>query len=115
MAEFIRCNYKAQHLNNITRLQDNAYNLARLPVCMLVLYNKLRELCCSCTFYDIACNFHKASSMSHEVLSCFRYGDGYTVILRITGVMPDLEPVKTFMETTFLDCVLKVSCRCSNV
>ena len=50
-----------------------------------------------------------APSISHEFLSCFRYGDGYTVILRVTGVMPDLEPVKTFMETTFLECVLKVS------
>lgn len=38
-----------------------------------------------------------------------RYGDGYTVILRIAGTMPDLDPVKTFMETTFLQCVLKVS------
>lgn len=38
----------------------------------------------------------------------FRYGDGYTVILRIAGVMPDLEPVKNFMKRTFLECVLKV-------
>ncbi|XP_028404446.1 ATP-binding cassette sub-family A member 1-like [Dendronephthya gigantea] len=36
-----------------------------------------------------------------------KYGDGYTVILRIAGVMPDLEPVKNFMENTFLECVLK--------
>lgn len=38
----------------------------------------------------------------------YRYGDGYTVILRISGIMPDLEPVKDFMNTTFVDCVLKV-------
>jgi hypothetical protein len=47
--------------------------------------------------------------MFHKYLLCFRYGDGYTVILRVTGVMPDLDPVKTFMETTFLECVLKVT------
>ena len=37
-----------------------------------------------------------------------RFGDGYIVIIRIKGSLPDLDPIKNFMELTFDSCILKV-------
>ncbi|XP_043909754.1 phospholipid-transporting ATPase ABCA7 [Protopterus annectens] len=36
-----------------------------------------------------------------------RFGDGYTIILRLSGSMPDLQPVEEFIQTSFPKIILK--------
>ena len=36
-----------------------------------------------------------------------RFGDGYTVIIRVSGQEPDLQPLMSFIETTFPSAELK--------
>ena len=38
-----------------------------------------------------------------------KYGDGYSVILKVTGAAPDIEPAKTFMKEQFPGATLKES------
>ena len=38
-----------------------------------------------------------------------RFGDGYIVVIRIKGSLPNMEPIKNFMEETFENCIMKVS------
>lgn len=40
-------------------------------------------------------------------LSSYRFGDGYTVIVRVGGSPPQLKPVEDFVQETFPDSVLK--------
>ena len=45
-------------------------------------------------------------------LTCFlnfRFGDGYTVTLRVAGLNPNIQPVKEFCQETFRGATLKVS------
>ena len=37
----------------------------------------------------------------------FRFGDGYTVIVRISGEFPDMEPVIQYFNTSFPNSILK--------
>lgn len=41
------------------------------------------------------------------VTSCSRFGDGYTVIVRVGGSPPELKPVEDFVRRSFLGSVLK--------
>eukprot|EP00111_Clytia_hemisphaerica_P002239 TCONS_00006276-protein len=36
-----------------------------------------------------------------------RFGDGYIVVIRIKGSLPNMEPIKNFMEETFENCIMK--------
>lgn len=40
-------------------------------------------------------------------LFCSRFGDGYTVIVRVGGSPPELQPVEDFVQQTFPGSVLK--------
>jgi len=37
-----------------------------------------------------------------------RFGDGYIVVIRIKGSLPQMNPIKTFMEETFENSIMKV-------
>ena len=37
-----------------------------------------------------------------------RFGDGYIVVIRIKGSLPNMEPIKNFMEETFENSIMKV-------
>lgn len=41
-------------------------------------------------------------------LASFRFGDGYIVVVRVKGSLPNMQPVQSFMEETFPDIILKV-------
>lgn len=38
---------------------------------------------------------------------CSRFGDGYTVIVKVGGTPPDLKPVEDFVQQTFPESILK--------
>lgn len=62
-------------------------------------------------FYALLCQ----GSLSHGLCLCkthlclCRFGDGYTVTVRLTGAHPDLSPVKEFFDETFPGARLQVS------
>ena len=37
-----------------------------------------------------------------------RFGDGYIVVIRIKGSLPDMQPIQDFMEDTFVHSIKKV-------
>ena len=37
-----------------------------------------------------------------------RFGDGYIVIIRIKGSLPDMKPIQNFMEEIFENSIMKV-------
>lgn len=43
---------------------------------------------------------------------CHRFGDGYTITLRVSGPGPDLRPVETFIQDSFPGIVLKERHHC---
>ena len=45
----------------------------------------------------------------HVLLYTFRYGDGYTVTLRVGGETPNLDAVSEFIKSLFPGAVLKVN------
>lgn len=57
-----------------------------------------------------ACSFAFKIHVNYEFCYvCNRYGDGYTVTLRIGGENPNLEAVSEFIKSLFPSAVLKVS------
>lgn len=40
-------------------------------------------------------------------LICYRFGDGYTILIRVSGNNPNLEPVEQYINTMFPGSTLK--------
>lgn len=75
-------------------------NHSRIVFCFLVLVP-----------FEWAKMSWKDASMCHLLMHAFlfsRFGDGYTVTLRVAGDNPDLEAVSQFIKSLFPEAVLKV-------
>ena len=58
----------------------------------------------SSTFFTL---IHRLASNHCDVIVTFRFGDGYTVILRVSGDQPDVTSVERFFSETFSDYELR--------
>ena len=48
-----------------------------------------------------------AEPMLMSESATFRFGDGYTVIIRVSGEFPDMDPVMQYIESHFPGAILK--------